>query len=137
MAEAHTRERSGHTCRNFIVEKKTVHKRSAAVRIGLVRNWLQMCARRSPYSFLKKPSNGKGWLMPGREASGDQIHLQFPIEFHRRSKQLSRKCWSMRRHVLCMLNFILLQWSLIKIKKCTILLSILWILLYLLIIIKL
>lgn len=84
-------------------------------RIGLVRTWLETCARRSPYSFLKKPSNGRGWLMPGREVSGDRIHLQFPIEFQRRSKRLSRKCWSMRRYVLCILNFMLPQWwSLIK-----------------------
>lgn len=72
-------------------------------------------ARRSLYSFLKKPSSGRGWLMSGREASGDRIHLQFPIEFHRRSKRLSWKCWTMRWHVLCILNFMLLQWwSLIK-----------------------
>jgi len=117
MAAAHTgRERRADTLAAILSSgKKTVHKRSAAARIGLVRIWLQTCARRSPYSFLKKPSSGRGWLMPGREASGDRIHLQFPIEFHRRSKRLSRKCWSMRRHVLCILNFMLLYWwSLIK-----------------------
>lgn len=86
--------------------------------LGLVRTWLQTCVRATTVTvFLPKETVERKRVTntTGREASGDRIHLQFPIEFHRRSKRLSRKCWSMRRHVLCIL-MLPRWWSLIEIN---------------------
>lgn len=93
-------------CCNFIVGKEaTVHKRSVVARsladlvprTHLVANVDRMCDGHVT-RYLQKSRNEKGWLMSGRETSKDQIHLQFPIEFHRR---FSQKCWWMCEYTLC------------------------------------
>lgn len=102
------------TCRNFIVAKEaTVHKRSAAARsptsyppgcervFDRVRDGHRV--RTQCYSFLKKPSSGREWLMPSREASrSDSFAISNWIS-PASGAALSRKCWSMREHALCIL----------------------------------